>query len=432
MKLGKEVGIRDLVSSLGGVIKKENLDIDRSESMSPTRLNESLKVKTDKNRSKSVAVSEEDVKLHGGLSGFFKCGRSGRVKSPEVKKEKEPKPPKEPKAPKPEKVKADKNKQIKLPDVDIDVNAPKVDVAEPIEVKVDVPEVDVNSEEYKNGMRGFFKGLGGKVKIPEAEVKVKEVHVEAPEPEPVAVEVEIKKPEVDLEALTAEIDASLPKVEREASVKKEKEKKPPKERKPKKDSFEFKVPKMPDFHLPRLPKYEGEVETPKIDLEAEVPEANVEVEVPQTIEIEVKEPEVPVVDVEIVESKPIDWEIDPNAPEYNSNMKDFFKGLGGNVQLPEADVNVEEVNVTLPEIEEPKPAVEIEVKQPKVKKPKYDRKYELTIDVDPSVRSSDVDAGVVVPTEEEMEIDINSPEYKSGVKGFFKGKRKFIKMQLSS
>ena len=72
------------------MIKKENLEIDRSESMSPTRV-DSIKAKDDKNRSKSVAVSEEDSKLHGGLSGFFKCGRSGRVKSPEVKKEKEPK-----------------------------------------------------------------------------------------------------------------------------------------------------------------------------------------------------------------------------------------------------------------------------------------------------------------------------------------------------
>lgn len=390
--------------------------------MSPTRLNESLKIKTDKNRSKSIAVSETsgDVKLHSGLGGFFKCGRSGRVKSPEVKKEKEPKPPKEPKAPKPEKVKADKGKQIKLPDVDIDVNAPKVDVqevAEP-EVKVEVPEVDVNSEEYKNGMRGFFKGLGGKVKIPEAEIKVKEVYVETPEPADATVDVEVNKPEVDLEALTAEIDASLPKFDKDTSPKEKKEKKPPKERKPKKDSFEFKVPKMPDFQLPRLPKYEGEVETPKLDLEIEVPE----VEVPQ---VEVREPEVPVVEVEHVETKPVDWEIDANAPEYNNNdLKDFFKGLGGKVRLPEADKNVEEVNVTLPEIEEP--TVEIEVKPPKVEKPKYDRKYELTIDVDPSVRSSDVDAGVTVPAEEDMDIDINSPEYKSGVKGFFKGRKQFI------
>lgn len=396
--------------------------------MSPTRLNESLKIKTDKNRSKSVAVSEAsgDVKSHSGLSGFFKCGRSGRVKSPEVKKEKEPKPQKEPKATKPEKVKADKGKLIKLPDVDIDVNAPKVDVpevAEP-EVKVEIPEVDVNSEEYKNGMRGFFKGLGGKVKIPEAEIKVKEVHVEAPEPPAVTVDVEVNKPEVDLEALTAEIDASLPKFDKDASPKEKKDKKPPKERKPKKDSFEFKVPKMPDFHLPRLPKYEGEVETPKLDVEVEAPEVEVpqvEVEVPK-VEVEMREPDVPVVEVEHVETKPFDWEIDANAPEYNNNdLKDFFKGLGGKVRLPEADKNVEEVNMTLPEIEEP--AVENEVKPPKVEKPKYDRKYELTIDVDPSVRSSDMDAGVTVPAEEDMDIDINSPEYKSGVKGFFKGRQ---------
>jgi hypothetical protein len=207
--------------------------------------------------------------------------------------------------------------------------------------------------------------------------------------------------------LTAEIDADLAKLEKESK----KEKKAPKERKTKKDSFEFKAPKinMPDFHLPsfKVPKYEGEVETPKIDLEAEIPGVQ--------IGQEIKEQEVPKVEVEI-ETKEPEVEIDFNSPEYKDGFKGFFKGLGG--KMGEADVNIEEVNVKLPEIEEPR--VEVEVKPSKVKQPKYDRKYELTINVDPSVRVSEADDHIASPSNE-IDIDINSPEYKSGVKGFFKG-----------
>jgi len=76
---------------LGGRVKKENLELNRSESMSPSRVTK--KEKTNKKpeiRSKTIDLSEEELNVNGGggFKGFFNCGRGGRVKSPEPKKRK--------------------------------------------------------------------------------------------------------------------------------------------------------------------------------------------------------------------------------------------------------------------------------------------------------------------------------------------------------
>jgi len=200
-------------------------------------------------RSKSIDLSEEELSVNGGgFKGFFNCGRGGgRVKSPEPKKEKEPKEIKI-KIPKESKIKAPSvDISTKLPNVDVDVNSPKVDIPD-LDVHVQAPEIDVNSAEYKNGLKGFFKGLGGKIKAPEVS---HEVNVEAPDLSTNKnIDLEIQAPEVDLNNLAAEIEANLPKVDVEVKAPKK-----PKVREPKvKHDFEIKAPKinMPDFSMPKF------------------------------------------------------------------------------------------------------------------------------------------------------------------------------------
>jgi len=154
---------------------------------------------------KEAQIDISSPELKGGIKGFFK-GIGGKIKAPEVE----------------------------LPDLnictpDVEVNLPKVDthiksktltLEKPTKVpkidvnikepKVTLPEQDAISADLKCGFKGFFKGIGGKIKSPEVEIP--DVDLKTPK---------IKKSEIviDTPKIDTDIKMKVPKVDYDLTIK---------------------------------------------------------------------------------------------------------------------------------------------------------------------------------------------------------------------
>ena len=253
--------------------------------------------------------------------------------------------------------------KIKTPKVDVDlertqIKTPKVDV-ELNEPTVDISEIDINSADVKGGLKGFFKGIGGKIKAPE--VSTTDVN------------------------LNAAADIHAPKI------------------------------KGPKVELPTVDIHGPSVKTPKVDVDFEGPKIKlpkVEIDLhPQKFELEINEPTVDVSDIDI------------NSADVKGGIKGFFKGIGGKIKAPEVSVPDVDLNTAderkfkAPKVELPNIDVnDVSIKPPKVetdlqKSAKKYQKEELD-SKETIIKSSVVDV---------TDIDIISADVKGGLKGFFKG-----------
>ncbi len=120
----------------------------------------------------------------------------------------------------------------------------------------------------------------------------------------------------------------------------------------------------------------------------------------------------------------LDADVDLDAPEIRGSIKGFFKGIGGKIKAP--DVHVPEVNVKKPEVELTAPSVDVEAKPSKIKIPKVDVNVPSLPTADIEIKTPKVKPAKVKPPKVEVdvhvdEVDVESPEVKGGIKGFFKG-----------
>ena len=239
--------------------------------------------------------------------------------------------------------KIDKPK-VDVPKIDIDVKSPKIktpkvdlpDVSiHGPKITAEVPEVDLNADVH-GGIKGFFKGIGGKIKAPD--VNIPDVNLTAPDvkikgPKVDLPDVSVKVPKVDVP--TVDIDAKLPKVDVDVSA--------PKIKTPKIDLPDLSI-KAPNVDLPDFSFKGPKIDKPKVDL-----------------------PKVVV-----------------DSPEVQTGIKGFFKGIGGKIKAPE--VNIPDVNLSAPDIQVKGPKVDlpdVSVKIPKVDIPNVDIDAKLAkVDVD--------------------------------------------------
>ena len=323
------------MQTLGGTLKNEDISeykkeivsTKRAESFSPQRpakigrqLSEDsprIREKTPKFPVVKENIEGEQGEVKGGIKFFFK-GIGGKLKAPELdigdlscKKNETSKELniniKKPDIESPDfnvdaslpSVDVDihgpkiKSPKVDVPDIDIDIKAPKlkgpsVDIKAP-SVDLKGPELDLESPEVKGGVKGFFKGIGGKIKAPD--VSLPDVNLKGP-------------------------DFNLP-------------------------SF-----KGPEFNLPKFkgPKIEG----PDFNVDASLPSVDVDIHGPK-----IKSPKVDVPDIDIDIKAPklkgpsvnfkkpnLDLEynlLNVDINEINGGVKGFFKGIGGRINTP--DVN---------------------------------------------------------------------------------------------
>ena len=217
-----------------------------------------------------------------------------------------------------------KGPNVKPPKVDAEIKSPKIKTPK---VEVNVPSVDIvlsgpyldaelELSEVKGGIKGFFKGIGCKIKAPE-------VHVP---------DLSIQRPDVDCPNIC--VDTYLPNVE---------------------------------FDIP----------PPKVDV--------------LTSQVNFKKPSI---DIEV-----------SDFPDSKGTIKGFFKGLGGkikapDVHVPEIELSHSDLEVKAPKVKSPKVShIDLDVKVTKTKTPKLDTEFE-TLDAN---------------------VDLEAPDVKGGIKGFFKG-----------
>ncbi len=147
---------------------------------------------------------------------------------------------------------------IQTPKVDVDIKRPSFDVSD----------IDINSADVKGGIKGFFKGIGGKIKAPEVDLSAANIN-----------ETKQKTPKVDLSGV--DVDLHGPSI---------------------------KSPKVDvDLHAPKI-------KTPKVDVDLE----RTQIKTPK-VDVELHEPTVDVSDIDI------------NSADVKGGLKGFFKGIGGKI-----------------------------------------------------------------------------------------------------
>jgi autotransporter translocation and assembly factor TamB len=293
-----------------------------------------------------------------------------------------------------------KTPKVDIPNVDFDIKGPKVKGPE---LDINAPDLDLNAPDIKGGIKGFFKGISGKIKAPD--VHLPELNLTGPDvslPKVEMPDLSIKGPKVDVPDIN--IDTQLPNVDIDLHG--------PKIKSPKIDlnapsaDFDIKGPKIkgpkvdfPDFDI-KGPK----IKTPKIDM------PDVDIKGPK-----IKTPKVDIPDVDINLKGP-DFALsapnaDFNAPDIKGGIKGFFKGISGKIKAPE--VNLPDVNLTGPDLSGPK------FKGPKVEKPdlsiKGPRVDVPDINIDTNMPNVDVD--IKGPKIKSPKIDLNAPSLDLDIKG---------------
>lgn len=327
-----------------------------------------------------------------------------------------------------------------LPQLDVDIKgggkAKLKPVKGDIEIEVGPPElgVDLDAPEVRGGIKSFLKGIGGKIKAPEVEVP--DLNVQKPD-------IDVTLPSVDLDIKGPKVKP--PKVDVDVDIKGPKIKTP---KKPKVPSVDIDV-QPPDLQAPELeilggPDVKlflkglgGKIKAPDI----QVPEVHIEkpdLSIPK-VDVDIKGPKIKTPKVDIDITKPdLDLhgpDIDLEAPDLKGGIKDFFKGIGGKIKAPEVDIHGPrfegpDLDVKLPTLDADLslPTVDVDLKGPKIKPPKIDVDIKGPKIKTPKIEAPKVDIDLSGPDVDfkvpqiSGDIDLEAPDVKGGIKGFFKGK----------
>jgi hypothetical protein len=372
-------------------------------------------------------------------------------------------------------IKGPKIKSPKIPKAEIDIHGPEVDLNMK-GAKFD-GDLDLDAPDIKGGIKGFFKGMGGKIKTPDIQVP----------------ELNLQGPSIDIPDLS--IDTNLPNLDVDI--------KSPKIKSPK---IDIKSPSLDlDIKGPKVKIPKGDIKGPSLDLDISLPSVDVDIKSPKVKVPKVEKPDlsikgpkikIPKVDLPDVDFQTPTVDLDLNAPDIKGGIKGFFKGMGGKIKTPDIkvpDLNLRgpsidipdlsidtdlpkvEIDISSPKIKSPKvdikgPSLDLDIKGPKVKVPKADTKgpsldldikgpkvkvpkadikgpsLDLdinvpSVDVDikspkvklpkfektdinlkgPSFEKPDIDLNIKAPKFDGTQLDLDAPDIKGGIKGFFKG-----------
>ncbi|CAJ1074683.1 neuroblast differentiation-associated protein AHNAK-like isoform X2 [Xyrichtys novacula] len=290
-----------------------------------------------------VKINETEV---GGKESKFKMPKFG-ISLPKVQ------------GPKIDISSSKKGVDVKLPDVkaelpeapEIDVSLGKVDVSIPeATIEIEKPQLEMESLQSQ----GEFAGQESKFKMPKFGIKMPKV--KGPEidislskkgditlPEAKA---EVTLPDVKLKDQSAEVEIKAPEIEVQPSSVKA-------------SPSKF---KMPTFKFPKfgVGAPNVSIEGPDFDKEIKIDGADVQISVPPTeidvpkVEAEVHLPEVEVKDISgvvVIDQQPgVEVDVKMKKPKFSLPSFSFSKS---SVKAPEVDVNLQDVNATIPEVTGP-------------------------------------------------------------------------------
>ncbi|XP_060938188.1 neuroblast differentiation-associated protein AHNAK-like [Limanda limanda] len=263
--------------------------------------------------------------------------------------------------------------EVSLPDVEVKGPSAKVDIKSP-EIKVAAKDTSGSPSRFKMPTFSFSKpkvkvpdidlnvskkdtDITSTVKLPEApkvDVSLGKAEVLIPE-----VKVEVKKPEVQIKPLQADVEYEG-------------------------QGGKFKMPKF-GISLPKVKGPDVDLSFSKKDVEVKSPEATAEFKLPEAPEIDVKlgkaEVSIPGVKMEVekpeLEMKPLDTQVEFDGHGSKFKMPKFgitmpkVKGPEIDFSLSKKDVDVRlpeaKAEVSLPDVELKEPSAKVEVKAPEIK-----------------------------------------------------------------
>uniref|UniRef100_A0AAF5CSI3 Cytochrome b561 domain-containing protein n=1 Tax=Strongyloides stercoralis TaxID=6248 RepID=A0AAF5CSI3_STRER len=306
--------------------------------------------------------------------------------------------------------------KVETPDVNLDIEQPSASIEVPeltAEAKINKPEITVKKPKVKGPKCAPLSCFGRKPKhdidvsyeIPSKKIDVK---VETPD---VNLDIEQPSASVEVPQLTAEAKIGKP----EITVKKPKVKGPKCAplscfgRKPKHDiDVSYEIPSK---------KIDVKVGSPDVNLDIEQPSASVEV--PQiTAEAKIDKPEITVKKPKIKGPKCAPLNCFAKKPKHDIDVSYEIPSKKIEVQVESPDVNLDieqpSASIEVPELtaEAKIGKPEIEVKKPKVKRPKcaplscFGRKPRHDIDVSYEIPSKKIDVQVESP---DVNLDIEQP-----------------------
>uniref|UniRef100_A0A672HDY9 PDZ domain-containing protein n=1 Tax=Salarias fasciatus TaxID=181472 RepID=A0A672HDY9_SALFA len=245
--------------------------------------------------------------------------------------------------------------KIKGPEIDLSLSRKDAGVKTP-QIDLTVGKVEVEEQDSKLKMPKFGVSMP-KVKGPEIHLGLsnKDAEVTAPE---VKADVELKAPSAKIEMKAPQVDVAADNTVR--------------------SSTQFTMPNI-SFSIPKVTGPDIHFGLPKKDADVKLPAVKAEVKLPEAPETDVK---LGSVDVSLPEAK-MKLENKFKMPKLGIKMPklegpkfDVTKMKLENVKAPEAELNVEDVDVKLPEVkadvklpgvEVKKPSAEVEIKSPEIK-----------------------------------------------------------------
>jgi hypothetical protein len=346
---------------------------------------------------------DDGADMKGGLKDFFK-GIGCKIKAPDVHV--------------PDLSVNRPDVDWNIPSKDIDFNVPpSVDIKSPkikpgkveipaynIEIQkpqFEIPEADFADVLSGPEMKGFFKGIGGKIKAPD-------VHL----------------PDLSCSKQQPDIELNLP------EIKSPKTPKAPKIKPPKVEVAKVEVPAIDlsidqpelDLNAPELKGgitgffkgIGGKIKAPEITVpEVQLPKVNILPDLSLPNVQDTHKPEVEEVEIDLRFDTPNvhlpDYEVEIDSPELKGGLKDFFKGIGGKIKAP--DVHLPDLALKKPSVELPAlPTVDVNVKKSsKVKIPKVDSR-DLSIEspkIDVSLQEPEGDIKALIKGNFEFFLDVN-------------------------
>ncbi|XP_034432931.1 neuroblast differentiation-associated protein AHNAK-like [Hippoglossus hippoglossus] len=275
-----------------------------------------------------------------------------------------------------------KDVDVRLPEAKAEVSLPDVELKEP-SAKVDIkaPEIKVAAKDTSGSPSRFkmptFSFSKPKVKVPDIDLNVSQKDtditstVKLPEAPKVdvslgkaevlipEVKVEVKKPEVQIKPLHADVEYEG-------------------------HGGKFKMPKF-GISMPKVKGPDIDLSFSKKDVEVKSPEATAEFKLPEAPEIDVKlgkaEVSVPDVKMEVekpeLEMKPLDTQVELDGhgskfkmPKFGISMPEV-KGPEFDFSLSKKDVDVRlpeaKAEVSLPDVELKEPSAKVDIKAPEIK-----------------------------------------------------------------